>query len=132
MLDEARPDVVHIVTPPATHAELARLCLAGGAHVYVEKPFATTATEAREIMAAARLAGRSVCAGHQLLYEAPSLAMAASRPVIGDVVHVESYFAFRTVRKSTDGRSLMSPIDQLLDILPHPVYTLVNAMAAGE
>ena len=34
-----RPDVVHITTPPASHFEIARLCLELGCHVYVEKPF---------------------------------------------------------------------------------------------
>src|SRR5688572_10263370 len=35
LLDSIKPDVVHIVTPPATHADLATLCLTRGAHVYV-------------------------------------------------------------------------------------------------
>jgi nucleoside-diphosphate-sugar epimerase len=45
---------------------------------------------------------------------------------------VESYFAFRTVRKSSDGRSLLSPVEQLLDILAHPTYTLVDALRASS
>ena len=112
LLKSVSPAVVHIATPPSTHAELATLCLAHGAHVYVEKPFTLRATEADEVLDAARRAGRLVCAGHQLLYEAPARALAASRSLIGRVVHVESYFSFKTVRKSNDGRSLMSPIDQ--------------------
>src|SRR5947209_3420949 len=40
LLREARPDVVHVTTPPHTHAAVARECLEAGAHVYVEKPFA--------------------------------------------------------------------------------------------
>ena len=39
MLSDAQPDVVHITTPPESHFEIARLCLAAGCHVYVEKPF---------------------------------------------------------------------------------------------
>ncbi|HET8622238.1 MAG TPA: Gfo/Idh/MocA family oxidoreductase, partial [Gemmatimonadales bacterium] len=42
MMAAARPDVVHILTPPATHASLAVEALDGGAHVYVEKPMAVT------------------------------------------------------------------------------------------
>ncbi len=37
-----RPDVVHIVTPPATHVALARQAILAGSHVYVEKPFTAT------------------------------------------------------------------------------------------
>jgi predicted dehydrogenase/nucleoside-diphosphate-sugar epimerase len=132
LLASAKPDVVHIVTPPSMHVELAKLCLAHGAHTYVEKPFTLTAEDAVDILDAARRAGRSVCAGHQLLFEAPVRALAASRHLIGQVVHIESYFAFRTVRKSPEGRSLMSPVEQLLDILAHPVYTLVDALRTSE
>src|SRR5579863_4372307 len=39
MLVAARPDVVHITTPPHTHKALAVAALKAGAHVYVEKPF---------------------------------------------------------------------------------------------
>src|SRR3954464_1739178 len=39
MLSDARPDVVHIPTPPASHFDLAKLCLESGSHVYIEKPF---------------------------------------------------------------------------------------------
>jgi len=128
MLKAIKPTVVHIATPPATHADLAKLCLSHGAHVYVEKPFTLRLTEADAVIEAAQKAGRSVCAGHQLLYEAPARALTAALPLIGRVIHVESYFSFKTVRKSNDGRSLMSPIDQLLDILPHPVYSLLDAL----
>ncbi len=40
----AKPDVVHIVTPPHTHYPLAHLRSTNGASVYVEKPFALTRT----------------------------------------------------------------------------------------
>jgi predicted dehydrogenase/nucleoside-diphosphate-sugar epimerase len=128
LLKSVNPTVVHIATPPSTHADLAMECLSHGSHIYVEKPFTLRVAEADAVLDAAQRAGRSVCAGHQLLYESPARALAASRPLIGRVVHVESYFSFKTVRKSKDGRSLMSPIEQLLDILPHPVYTLLDAL----
>ena len=41
MLEEVRPDVVHITTPPSSHFSLAMDALAAGAHVIVEKPLAT-------------------------------------------------------------------------------------------
>ena len=123
---------MHIVTPPASHTELATLCLNRQVHVYVEKPFTLTAAEAGSVIQTAAQNNRLICAGHQLLMEAPARALAAERHMIGRVVHVESYFSFRTVRKSRDGRSPMSSIDQLLDILPHPVYTLLDALKAAN
>ncbi len=41
MLDEVAPDVVHVVTPPTTHFEIAYDSLAAGAHAFVEKPITT-------------------------------------------------------------------------------------------
>ena len=42
LLAEGQPDIVHVCTPPAAHFDAARAALDGGAHVYVEKPFALT------------------------------------------------------------------------------------------
>jgi predicted dehydrogenase len=50
---EADVDVVVVLTPPASHAELARLALEHGKHVVVEKPFAETRAEGEAL---ARLA----------------------------------------------------------------------------
>jgi predicted dehydrogenase len=47
---------------------------------------------------------------------------------IGKILYVESYFSFRPVRRAMDGRSTISPLDQLVDILPHPVYLLLHFM----
>jgi predicted dehydrogenase len=46
-------DLVVISTPNVTHVPLARAALEAGAHVVVDKPFAATAAEAREIGALA-------------------------------------------------------------------------------
>ena len=51
---EARPDVVHVCTPPAFHFDAASAALDAGAHVYVEKPFALTACDARTLLQLAR------------------------------------------------------------------------------
>lgn len=50
-------DLVHVVTPNASHAEYAHAALAAGRHVICEKPLATTADAARELVAAAEAAG---------------------------------------------------------------------------
>src|SRR5438552_8765304 len=54
LLDEARPDLVHICTPAGTHFEPARQALLAGAHVYVEKPFVETPQEAETLLALAQ------------------------------------------------------------------------------
>lgn len=50
-------DVVHICTPNATHAPLARLAIEHGKAVVCEKPLATTLADAEELAALARLSG---------------------------------------------------------------------------
>jgi predicted dehydrogenase/nucleoside-diphosphate-sugar epimerase len=126
LLAREQIDLVHVVTAPHTHASLARLAIGTGCHVYVEKPFVETAREAEELLALARARGVAVCAGHQLLTEESAREALALLPMIGDVVHVESYFAFRPVRRMRDGRVPLRPDLQLLDILPHPTYLLLS------
>src|SRR5437764_935346 len=45
MLDEQKPDLVHIATPPGTHFDLSVQALKGGAHVICEKPFMASLDE---------------------------------------------------------------------------------------
>jgi predicted dehydrogenase/nucleoside-diphosphate-sugar epimerase len=125
LLDDLRPDVVHIVTPPGTHTALALQAIRAGCHVYIEKPFTPTRADAEAIFAAAAEHGRLVCAGHQYLFEPPSLAVLDELAAIGEVVHIESYFSFRTARRT------ITPVDQAKDILPHAVYPLVAQLRAG-
>ena len=119
-------DVVHICTPPASHKALAEQALAAGLHVYVEKPFVDTEAEAASILRLAEQKGLKVCSGHQLLFEPPAIEARRLRPALGKLVHVESYFSFRTVRRTPGGRAPLRADLQLLDILPHPVYLLLR------
>jgi len=128
MLAEVPLDVVHVVTPPASHLTLAREAIEAGLHVYVEKPFAETPGETRELLDLAANRGLQVCAGHQLLFEPPTRLIETLLPSIGRLVHAESYFSFRTTRHMPSGRAPLRPDLQLLDILPHPVYLLLRAL----
>ena len=49
-------------------------------------------------------------------------------PALGTISHIESYFSFRPVRRTPDGRVPLRPDLQLLDILPHPVYLLLSVL----
>ncbi|MGD9730134.1 MAG: Gfo/Idh/MocA family protein, partial [Nitrospiraceae bacterium] len=133
LLASEQPDVVHICTPPASHAPLARLALDAGCHIYVEKPFTERVDDARRILDEARAKNLLVCAGHQLIFEPPTAVLKQYLPSVGTVAHVESYFSFRTVRHAPGGRTVLRADHQLLDILPHPVYLLLLVLErAGE
>lgn len=57
MLDEMRPDLLDIVTPPETHKELVGLAAERRIDVICQKPLAPTLAEAEEVVATARAAG---------------------------------------------------------------------------
>lgn len=126
LFSQLHPDVAHIVTPAHTHYDLAQIALENNCHIYVEKPFTLNLKETRELFSSANRKGLKVCAGHQLLFQDPTKVLNKLIHKIAPIVHVESYFSFRTVRKS------ISPIDQLIDILPHPVYTLLHFMGVNS
>ena len=130
LFEEARPDVVHVCTPPAAHLDSAMPALDAGAHVYVEKPFALRTGDARALLETARERGRLVCAGHQLLRDRAFEHLMSRAPSLGDVVQVDSHFAFRPVGPPSVRRGPRALADQAVDILPHPLYTLVHAMQA--
>src|SRR3954471_8013476 len=68
LLDEARPDVVHVTTPAPTHFPLAMAALDAGAHVVVEKPATSTFAELEALIARASERGRVVVEDYNYLY----------------------------------------------------------------
>ena len=127
-LREAKPDIVHVCTPAGTHFDPARQALLAGAHVYVEKPFVEVAAEARDLLAIARERGRLVCSGHQQLRDAAYLALLHRLPALGPIARIDSHFAFRPVGVVPDRDGPRAVAAQLLDILPHPLYTLLATL----
>lgn len=61
-----RPDVVAVNTYPETHGPFALSALAAGAHVFCEKPLATTVAGAQAVVDAARARGRKLVIGYIL------------------------------------------------------------------
>ena len=57
LIEQERPEVVHVCTPNATHYEVAKFALEHGAHVLCEKPFALHVWQAQELTALARARG---------------------------------------------------------------------------
>jgi predicted dehydrogenase len=97
MLAEARPDVVHITTPPESHFNLAKFCLESGCHVYVEKPFTLDEPDARTLIDLAIARNLKITAGHDDQFSHVSRRM---RSLVqngflgGPPVHMESYYCY--------------------------------------
>ena len=73
MLQELRPDVVHVLTPPHTHAQLVSDAVNAGAHVIVEKPVAPTNRQFNELWELARSKGRQLVEDHNYRFNEPVL-----------------------------------------------------------
>lgn len=71
MIDKTRPDVVHVITPPLTHAAIATKILEMGCAVLVEKPMCMDEREADRIIEAAKSNGKPLCVMHNHLYDPP-------------------------------------------------------------
>ncbi len=71
LLGRVRPDAVLIATPPVTHAGLALAAIEAGCHVLVEKPLATSASDARAVITAAAARGRRLAVGFNRRFRRP-------------------------------------------------------------
>jgi predicted dehydrogenase/nucleoside-diphosphate-sugar epimerase len=60
-------DVVHVLTPPRCHADVALEALSLGCHVLVEKPLATSVEDCDRLIAESQARGLRVCVNHSLL-----------------------------------------------------------------
>lgn len=126
-LDEAlgRVDAVVLATPARTHAALGKRVLEAGIDVLIEKPLATTAAEARELIAAAERASAVLMVGHTFEYNA---AVARLRDFIdsgslGDIYYLDS---------ARLNLGLYQPdVNVLWDLAPHDV-SIANYLLRAE
>ncbi|MGV6847255.1 MAG: Gfo/Idh/MocA family protein [Marinibacterium sp.] len=65
-LAESQPDLAVIATYSDSHADFACAAMDAGAHVFVEKPLATTVADARRVVAKAAETGRKLVVGYIL------------------------------------------------------------------
>jgi scyllo-inositol 2-dehydrogenase (NADP+) len=95
-------DLLVISSPSGTHARLARAGLTAGMHVVVDKPFAATAAEVREIASIADRAGRLAIPFQNRRWDGDFLTVQRllREGAVGDVMRFESRFErWRTVPK---------------------------------
>lgn len=65
LLEKEKPDIVIIATPPDSHRDLCLVALDHGAHIFCEKPFVRSITEANEVIEAAEHRQLSVVVNNQ-------------------------------------------------------------------
>ena len=122
MLKSEQADVVHICTPPASHAVLTRLSVDAGCHVYVEKPFALNYEETDELLKYIETKGKKFTIGHNSEFDPPSIEMRSlvDLGVLGSAVHVESWFGYSLA--GSFGQAIMSSPDHWVHRLPGKLF----------
>jgi predicted dehydrogenase len=80
---EARPDLVVIATYSDSHADLAIAAMEAGAHVFVEKPLATTVADAGRVVAAATRLNRKLVVGYILRHHPSWVRLIAEARALG-------------------------------------------------
>lgn len=78
MVDKKHLDIVAVVTPPESHAEISVELLSRGIDVLVEKPIATNLADATSILNASQTFGRILSVGHLLRFHV-AIKMALSK-----------------------------------------------------
>ncbi|MBT2292529.1 Gfo/Idh/MocA family oxidoreductase [Paenibacillus albidus] len=73
MLEKEALDIVHVLTPNDSHAEIAIAALEAGNHVMCEKPMAKTAEDARRMVEAAKRTGKKLTIGYNNRFRADSM-----------------------------------------------------------
>jgi predicted dehydrogenase len=89
-LERVPSDAVLVVTPPATHRDVALRAFAAGRHVLSEKPLTHDPREARQLVAAAGRAGVHLVVSQNYRFRAPARAVerALAEGLIGDLLAV--------------------------------------------
>jgi predicted dehydrogenase len=97
LVNQTRPDVVHITTPAESHFDIARFCLEQGCHVYVEKPFTLYAEHAQRLVHLAQANELKLTVGHNYQFDHVARRMRAlvQSGYLGmPPVHMESCYSY--------------------------------------
>ena len=140
MLSQARPDVVHVVTPTRTHFAVAKEILEAGCHAVVEQPLGLNLEESKALYDLAERRAVQLCPIHNHLFD-PCMKRADTlikEGRLGRVVNVESYYGVNTdipAFRDYPGPNVLPwryelPGGVYQDVLPHPLYLLLEYTGA--
>lgn len=132
MLDEAAPEVVHVLTPPRTHRDLVRASLDFGAHVICEKPMAADASETAELLDHAERRDRMLFESRNYLFNDPVMQLRSTieEDRIGEVLEIDLLLSVNFLAGVFGDRNLAGPVDlpggAVHDFLPHLTYLFLH------
>lgn len=92
VLASADIDAVAVITPVWTHFELAKAALESGKHVFVEKPFTSTAEQSRELINLAEQKNLQIMVDHTFLFTGAvkKIKQLVNEGAVGDLYYYDS------------------------------------------
>jgi predicted dehydrogenase len=140
MLDVCRPDVVHILTPPATHEPFVRECLERGLHVLVEKPVAMSRNAFDELWTLAASRGLRLVENQNYRFNEPIRRLEAviSNGEVGEIEEVEVRMVLgirgggRYADENLPHASHRLPAGVLHEFISHLAYLLLAFMPEAD
>ncbi|MEK4297797.1 Gfo/Idh/MocA family oxidoreductase [Oceanobacillus sp. FSL W8-0428] len=93
LLEDQTIDVVHVLTPNISHAEISIAALEAGKHVMCEKPMAKTSEEAKQMVEAAHRTGKKLTIGYNNRFRPDSqhLHQVTERGDLGEVYFAKAH-----------------------------------------
>lgn len=130
VLGDAEVDLVVVNTPDRFHVSYAKQILNAGKHALVEKPFAPTAAEAREVFDLAREKGLVCMPNQNRRFDADFLAVrqVVESGKLGQLVRLESHYDYYKPNGWYDHLGTLynlavHTIDQVISLLGMPEHT---------
>src|SRR5437870_10068695 len=92
LLTSARIDAIVVATPVYSHFELAKAALENGKHVFIEKPFTSTAQQAEELIELAARKRLKIMVDHTFLFTGAvrKIRQLIEEGVLGDLYYYDS------------------------------------------
>ena len=93
LLADKSIDVVHVLTPNRSHAEISIAALNSGKHVMCEKPMARSAADAHKMVEAAKASGKKLTIGYQHRHKPESayIKKVINRGDLGEIYYSKAY-----------------------------------------
>ncbi|NHA15370.1 Gfo/Idh/MocA family protein [Thioalkalivibrio sp. XN279] len=140
MLEQDEVDVVHVLTPPATHDRIVRDCLERGCHVIVEKPIALSNEGFNDLWDLAQSRSLRLVENHNYRFNAPIRRLEAivAQGEIGTLEEVEVRMVLgirgggRYADQNLPHPSHCLPAGVVHEFISHLAYLLLNFLPVDE
>ncbi len=128
-------NIVHILTPPNSHYEIAKHAIQNGANVLVEKPMVLSLEETEKLYQVSEKMNRMLCVDHSLLYMdcvLKALEMLKTG-TLGRVIEAHCFFGHAERRKSIPYGGVSHwaynlPGGPLTNLITHPASLVIQLL----